>query len=67
MKVIHSADKPVGLIQKCSRCGVILQDYTNALSVGDWRPVWWDGNVFIDGRFSGVTEEPANCEAIELL
>ena len=65
MQIIHSAGKPIGLIQRCSRCGVVLQDYTNALSVGDWRPSWWDGNVFIDGRFSGATEEAANCEAVE--
>lgn len=62
MKVIHSAGKPIGFIQRCQRCGVVLQDYTNSLGVGDWHPVWWDGNVFIDGRFSGTTEEPANCE-----
>mgnify|MGYP001561979228 CR=1 FL=1 len=60
--IIHAAETPIGLIQRCSRCGEILQDYTNAQGVGDWRPVWWEGNVFVNGRFSGATEEPANCK-----
>jgi hypothetical protein len=59
--IIHTAGAPEGLVQRCARCGVVLQDYTNTQGVGDWRPVWWDGNVFTDGRFSGATEEPANC------
>lgn len=63
--VIHTAGKPDGLIQRCKRCGVVLSDYINAQGVGDWSPAWWDGNVFINGRFSGATEEPANCEQKE--
>ena len=60
--IIHTAGAPDGLVQRCSRCGAVLQDYTNAQGVGDWRPVWWDGNVVVLGRFSGATEEPADCQ-----
>lgn len=59
--VIHLAGKPDGLVQKCVRCGHVLQDYTNAQSVGDWKPVWWSGNVVVNERFSGTTDEAPNC------
>jgi hypothetical protein len=63
--IIHLAAEPIGLVQKCIRCGYVLQDYTNALSVGDWQPNWWEGSVEISGRYSYTTEELPNCEVIE--
>lgn len=65
MPIIHLAAKPVGLVQKCLRCGCVLQDYTHAVSVGDWQPSWWEGSVEINGRYSYATEEPPNCEVIQ--
>lgn len=60
--VIHEAGIPDGLVQKCTRCGLVLQDYTNAQSVGEWHPVWWSGNVGVKAQYYFSTEEAANCE-----
>jgi len=65
MSIIHTAGDVEGLMQKCSRCGAVLQDYTNTLSVGEWFPSWWAGNVVVGQGFSAATDEPANCEAVE--
>ena len=60
---IHLAGQPSGLVQKCRRCGVVLVDYRNAASVGDWRPHWFRGAVeqvpsgMVSVRF------PPNCGA----
>lgn len=64
MSVIHTAEKPTGtsLVQRCSRCGGILNDYTAVLGIGEWSPVWWDGNVEVDTGFSYATDNEANCE-----
>ena len=45
--VIHRAGEPIGLVQKCSDCGEVLTDYTNASSEGDWEPTWWEGLVTV--------------------
>ncbi len=64
--VIHLAGSPVGAIQKCARCGMVLQDYTNAVVVGDFFPIWWDGSVEVGpGSFGTTTDEP-NCEGAHL-
>ena len=48
---VHVAMEPVGMIQQCARCGVVLSDYRNAASTGEWSPSWWPTGAFI-----GVTE-----------
>ncbi len=45
--VIHEAGEPMGLVQKCIRCGMILSDYRNMVSAGPWSPSWWQGTVTI--------------------
>lgn len=61
MAKIHKAGEPDGLIQKCELCGLVLQDYTNVLGVGEWRPAWLAENVIKGGNFLATTKEPANC------
>lgn len=61
MTVIHLAGSPSGLVQKCARCGFVLQDYTNAMSVGDWKPSWFEGSVEVSGRYFYATEAAPNC------
>ena len=62
---IHLAGEPVGLVQRCSICGEILQDYRNSLSVGDWQPHWWSGSVEVSssGGMMWSTKDAPNCEA----
>lgn len=46
--IVHLADDPDGPIQKCSRCGYVLTDYTDAVGpVGDWSPGFWEPGVEI--------------------
>ena len=62
MPIIHFADTPDGLIQRCAICGEILQDYTRVESVGDWQPLWWEGCVEVgEGYASLVHNVKPNC------
>ncbi len=68
---IHVAGPLEGLVQRCSRCGAILNDYTNAMvPEGSGRL-----NGFAEGAHvevqrhewfgsSTVTAEPADCERL---
>jgi hypothetical protein len=65
--LIHLADEPEGLIQRCKLCGFILTDYRNAASVGDWKPCWWKGSVEVTGTFpvhSMATPDPPDCSGL---
>jgi hypothetical protein len=67
MAVIHFADRPEGLIQKCAICGEILQDYTHSESIGDWQPLWWEGCVEVgQGYACSVHGVEPNCATAQL-
>lgn len=42
---VHKAGEPVGLVQRCTRCGTTLQDYRGAMAVVDsvrgFPLHWW--------------------------
>lgn len=61
---MHLAGEPVGNLQRCSRCGVILLDYTDAriLASTGLAPQWWTGNVFVTTGESGETDEAPTCK-----
>jgi len=42
MITVHIPAQPVGLIQRCARCGEILIDLRAAMSVGGEAAVAWD-------------------------
>jgi hypothetical protein len=65
-RTVHEAGIPEGPIQRCARCGTILQDYRNAVSVGTWEPHWWNGFVFAGERSMGTTDMLPNCPITEL-
>lgn len=65
-RTVHLAGPPEGLVQQCSRCGFVLNDYTGAMSVGAWEPRWWQGAVeVVDGfpRSMHATKDAPNCGA----
>jgi hypothetical protein len=44
--IVHLAGDIDGRIQKCTRCGYVLMDYTDAAGpVGDWSPGFWEPGV----------------------
>lgn len=68
--VIHTAAQPVGLVQKCSRCGAVLIDRTGEMRIeGDnFDTVWYEGNVkeyqAALGRATSITDLPATCALV---
>lgn len=39
--VLHYAAEPVGLVQKCRNCGLVLADFANVMGIGNWSPLFW--------------------------
>lgn len=59
MVIVHLVAQPVGLIQRCARCGELLLDHRNAMSVDGKCSFWAPG-------FLAVTEgNPTYSEARE--
>jgi hypothetical protein len=66
-RIVHEAGPPEGPVQRCARCGAILQDYRMTVSVGqNWEPHWWNGFVFVGERSMGTTDMLPNCPITEL-
>jgi hypothetical protein len=66
--VIHVAGEPIGNVQRCSRCGAILLDYTDAKIIASTgrTPRWWTGNVFVTTEESGETDEAPTCQRMRV-
>lgn len=68
--VIHEPDEPAGLIQKCIRCGFVLEDYRNTMGEGNFKPAWWNKTVTVYPGNPQVTvvgsrEDAVKCEVAE--
>lgn len=62
--VFHVAAEPIGLVQKCARCGAVITDYTGAMMIaGDTQPRFWPEHRIIahEGGMWLVTG-PGECD-----
>lgn len=59
--IVHVAAKPVGMVQRCALCGVVLMDRNEVvLATTGQAPPFWRGNVEL------ITDELGRpCEAGE--
>jgi hypothetical protein len=66
--MIHEAGQMIAGLQRCTRCGVVLTDYRNAMvPEGDPAPSGWAVGAFVDvapgsPRVSILTDHPPTCE-----
>jgi hypothetical protein len=70
-KTIHQAGPLEGLVQRCSRCGTVLNDYTHAMvpETDARKPLGgWAEGVHVEVQFheyygsSTLTMDPPTCE-----
>lgn len=61
--LVHVADEPDGLFQRCRRCGQVLIDRTDEATIASTgsAPRWWTGNVAIGDGCQSATIDPPTC------
>lgn len=59
--IVHWAGAPLGLVQRCEICGVVLVDYNNAMLRFGRRPRFFEGAVEVMDSGLCRTLDPPNC------
>lgn len=57
--MVHQAGAMNGLVQPCSRCGVVLLDYRNTYGIGDWKASGFQEGALVEvaGGYKGVLRD----------
>ena len=70
MKEIHKAGRLINLVQRCDRCGEVLNDYRNTMYPDGQPPPSGfavGANIEVkrgNPRYSGTTDEAPTCEEV---